>query len=46
MLLNGTVMLDMDASSVEQVADLVIDNMMNAGSLSFEYREQVNWKYI
>ena len=42
MLLNGTVMLDMDASSLEQVTDLVLDNMMNAGSLSFECREKVN----
>jgi len=41
MLLNGTVMLDMDASSFEQVADLVLDNMMNAGSLTFECREKV-----
>jgi sodium bicarbonate transporter 10 len=42
MILNGTVMLDMDASSVEQVADLLLDNMLNAGSLSFECREKVN----
>jgi sodium bicarbonate transporter 10 len=42
MLLNGTVMLDMDASSIEQIADLIIDNMMNAGSLHFECREKVN----
>jgi len=41
MLLNGTVMLDMDASSIEQVADLVLDNMMNAGCLTFECREKV-----
>jgi sodium bicarbonate transporter 10 len=42
MLLNGTVMLDMDASSLEQVADLVLDNMMNAGSLPFDCKEKVN----
>ncbi|XP_033608237.1 electrogenic sodium bicarbonate cotransporter 1 isoform X3 [Cryptotermes secundus] len=41
MLLNGTVMLDMDASSLEQVADLVLDNMVNAGSLPFDCREKV-----
>lgn len=41
MLLNGTVMLDMDASSLEQVADLVLDNMMNAGSLPFDCKEKV-----
>jgi sodium bicarbonate transporter 10 len=46
MLLNGTVMLDMDASSIEQVSDLVLDNMMNAGSLTFECREKVNWNII
>jgi hypothetical protein len=32
----------MDASSLEQIADLIIDNMMNAGSLPFECREKVN----
>jgi sodium bicarbonate transporter 10 len=42
MLLNGTVMLDMDASSLEQVADLVLDNMVNAGSLPFDSREKVS----
>ncbi|XP_069698390.1 sodium-driven chloride bicarbonate exchanger isoform X4 [Periplaneta americana] len=41
MLLNGTVMLDMEASSLEQVADLVLDNMVNAGSLPFDCREKV-----
>lgn len=46
MLLNGTVMLDMDASSLEQVADLVLDNMVNAGSLPFDCREKVNWNII
>lgn len=41
LLLNGTVMLDMEASNLEQVADLVCDNMVNAGSLSQESREKV-----
>ncbi|KAJ9596826.1 hypothetical protein L9F63_012159, partial [Diploptera punctata] len=41
MLLNGTVMLDMEASSLEQVADLVLDNMVNSGSLPFESRDKV-----
>jgi sodium bicarbonate transporter 10 len=35
-------MLDMDASSLEQVADLVLDNMVNAGSLPLDCREKVN----
>jgi sodium bicarbonate transporter 10 len=42
MLLNGTVMLDMEASSLEQVADLVLDNMVNGGTLPFDCREKVN----
>ncbi|XP_026669422.1 electrogenic sodium bicarbonate cotransporter 1 isoform X4 [Ceratina calcarata] len=41
LLLNGTVMLDMEAISLEQVADLVLDNMINKGSLSIEAREKV-----
>ncbi|XP_021934526.1 sodium-driven chloride bicarbonate exchanger isoform X3 [Zootermopsis nevadensis] len=41
MLLNGTIMLDMDASSLEQIADLVLDNMVNAESLPFDCREKV-----
>ncbi|XP_059617088.1 sodium bicarbonate cotransporter 3 isoform X2 [Phlebotomus argentipes] len=41
LLLNGTVMLDMEATNLDQVADLVCDNMINAGSLSHESREKV-----
>lgn len=41
LLLNGTVMLDMEAISLEQVADLVCDNMVNAGSLPLELSEKV-----
>jgi sodium bicarbonate transporter 10 len=41
LLLNGTVMLDMEAISLEQVADLVLDNMINKGVLSIELREKV-----
>ena len=41
LLLNGTVMLDMEASSLEQIADLVLDNMINKGSLAIESREKV-----
>ncbi|XP_076245509.1 na[+]-driven anion exchanger 1 isoform X2 [Calliopsis andreniformis] len=41
LLLNGTVMLDMEAASLEQIADLVLDNMINQGSLPIESREKV-----
>ncbi|XP_076379686.1 na[+]-driven anion exchanger 1 isoform X4 [Megalopta genalis] len=41
LLLNGTVMLDMEAVSLEQIADLVLDNMINKGSLPIETREKV-----
>ncbi|KAG7201565.1 hypothetical protein KM043_004313 [Ampulex compressa] len=41
LLLNGTVMLDMEAVSLEQIADLVLDNMINKGALPFEAREKV-----
>ncbi|XP_050448378.1 sodium bicarbonate cotransporter 3 isoform X7 [Cataglyphis hispanica] len=41
LLLNGTVMLDMEAASLEQIADLVLDNMINKGVLSVELREKV-----
>ncbi|XP_076221102.1 na[+]-driven anion exchanger 1 isoform X9 [Nomia melanderi] len=41
LLLNGTVMLDMEANSLEQIADLVLDSMINKGSLSIDAREKV-----
>ncbi|XP_043525366.1 electroneutral sodium bicarbonate exchanger 1 isoform X8 [Frieseomelitta varia] len=41
LLLNGTVMLDMEAASLEQITDLVLDNMINKGSLPIEAREKV-----
>lgn len=44
LLLNGTVMLDMEANSLEQIADLVLDNMINKGALSNESREKVRRK--
>jgi len=34
-------MLDMEAGSLEQIADLVLDNMINKGVLSVELREKV-----
>lgn len=41
LLLNGTVMLDMEAASLEQIADLVLDNMVNKEVLPIELREKV-----
>lgn len=41
LLTNGTVMLDMEASNLEEVADLVCDNMVNAGFLPLATREKV-----
>lgn len=41
LLLNGTVMLDMDATSIDQIADLVTDNMVNAGSLPADKKEKI-----
>ncbi|KAL2712575.1 electroneutral sodium bicarbonate exchanger 1 isoform X1 [Vespula squamosa] len=41
LLLNGTVMLDMEANSLEQIADLVLDKMINKGALPIESREKV-----
>lgn len=39
-LLNGTVILDMDASSLDTIADLVLDNMINQGQLPLNGREK------
>lgn len=41
LLMNETVMLDMEATNLEEVADLVCDNMVNAGSLPSGSREKV-----
>lgn len=40
-LLNGTVCLDMMAKSLEEIADLVIENLINSGSLPEDKKEQV-----
>lgn len=40
-LLSGTVMLDLEASSLEQISDLVLENMVNAALLQLELRDQV-----
>lgn len=39
-------MLDMEANSLEQIADLVLDNMINKGSLPAESREKVREKRL
>ncbi|KFB53734.1 anion exchanger 1 variant 2 [Anopheles sinensis] len=41
LLLNGTVMLDMEATSLEQIAELACENMVNSGMLPVEAREKV-----
>ncbi|XP_065352674.1 electroneutral sodium bicarbonate exchanger 1 isoform X9 [Cloeon dipterum] len=40
MLSSGTVMLDMEASNMEQVADLTIDAMASAGHLTLEEQKE------
>lgn len=34
-------MLDMEATSLEQIADLILDNMANSGSLTIESKDKV-----
>ncbi|XP_053600997.1 sodium-driven chloride bicarbonate exchanger isoform X4 [Plodia interpunctella] len=41
LILNGAVILDMEANSLEQVADSVLDNMVADGSLGYDCREKV-----
>lgn len=41
LILNGSVILDMEANSLEQVADNVLDNMVADGCLNNESREKV-----
>ncbi|XP_069814746.1 sodium bicarbonate cotransporter 3 isoform X5 [Dendropsophus ebraccatus] len=40
-ILNGTVMLDMRASTIEEIADMVLDNMTASGQLDDSMREYV-----
>uniref|UniRef100_A0A3Q3J343 Anion exchange protein n=1 Tax=Monopterus albus TaxID=43700 RepID=A0A3Q3J343_MONAL len=40
-ILNGTVMLDMRANSIEEIADMVIDNMVASGQLKEDLRDKV-----
>ncbi|XP_028163612.1 sodium bicarbonate cotransporter 3 isoform X2 [Ostrinia furnacalis] len=41
LILNGSVILDMEANSLEQVADHVLDSMVADGSLGYDSREKV-----
>lgn len=41
LILNGSVLLDMDATTLEQVADLLLDNMVNGGDLPNDKKERV-----
>ncbi|KAA0702795.1 Sodium bicarbonate cotransporter 3 [Triplophysa tibetana] len=40
-ILNGTVMLDMRANTIEEIADMVLDNMVGSGQLDEDLRENV-----
>ncbi|XP_050995926.1 sodium bicarbonate cotransporter 3 isoform X8 [Acomys russatus] len=40
-ILNGTVMLDMRASTLDEIADMVLDNMVASGQLDDSIRENV-----
>ncbi|XP_041988515.1 sodium bicarbonate cotransporter 3 isoform X4 [Aricia agestis] len=41
LILNGSVILDLDASSLEQVAENVLDSMVTDGCLAYDKRERV-----
>lgn len=41
LLTNGTVLLDMQANNLEEIADLICDNMVNSKTLSPEAKEKV-----
>ncbi|XP_063891334.1 sodium bicarbonate cotransporter 3 isoform X6 [Helicoverpa armigera] len=41
LILNGSVILDMEAGSLEQVADNVLDNMVADGGIGYDCREKV-----
>ncbi|XP_046676758.1 sodium-driven chloride bicarbonate exchanger-like [Homalodisca vitripennis] len=42
LLLNGSVVLDMEAVTLEQVSDLLLDHMCNTGALQEDTREKVS----
>ncbi|KAL1494696.1 hypothetical protein ABEB36_010256 [Hypothenemus hampei] len=46
LLLNGTVILDMDAATIEQIADLVIDMLISTKRLEQEKSEKVKEAFL
>ncbi|CAL1276617.1 unnamed protein product [Larinioides sclopetarius] len=40
-ILNGTVMLDLEANNLDQISDLVLENIVNAGHLQIENRDRI-----
>nr|XP_042908691.1 sodium bicarbonate cotransporter 3 isoform X2 [Parasteatoda tepidariorum] len=40
-ILNGTVMLDLEANNLDQISDLVLENLINAGQLQVENRDRI-----
>ncbi|KAK9754989.1 Band 3 cytoplasmic domain [Popillia japonica] len=41
LILNGTVILDMEATQVEQISDIIIENMVNSGALALDKKDKV-----
>ncbi|GJQ69860.1 hypothetical protein Trydic_g22408 [Trypoxylus dichotomus] len=41
LVLNGTVILDMEATQVEQISDIIIENMINSGALTLDKKDRV-----
>ncbi|KAI4465635.1 anion exchange protein [Holotrichia oblita] len=41
LLLNGTVILDMEATQIEQISDIIIENMVNSGALALDKKDKV-----
>lgn len=41
LILNGTVILDMEATQVDQISDIIIENMVNAGTLAVDQKDKV-----
>lgn len=40
-ILNGAVLLDLEATSMEQIADLILDHLITAGTLRHDNRDKV-----
>ena len=43
LILNGTVMLDMEANGLEQITDMVLDSMVNKNLLELDVKEKVRF---